>query len=390
MQQTRATSRRDFLLASTAVVTSGLLGAQTNKRTPCAKSSLNSLQRELRSQIPALMGRHNVPGISLSLVRDREIVWADAFGFSDRETKVKLHPQTVFEAASLSKPAFSYVVLRLVEQGRFQLQRPLVDYVGRDVAPDEPRFKQITAFHVLTHTSGIEGVPAKERPPKLEFSPGERFQYSPHAFDFLQLAVEQATGEELAPVMERMLLRPLHMSVSAFDWSEAYAQTGARGYDDKGKRGETINERVWRMSKEERAAFLAPYSANKFPNAAASLHSTPSDYARFLVAAMRPSADAMHLDHGMHAEMLKPHVSVRQFDDLFWGLGFGLQRPKSGPASFWHWGDWGIFQHYAVAYPEEGSAFVIMTNSGNGLRVGEVIAPRALGHPQPAFAWLMS
>jgi CubicO group peptidase (beta-lactamase class C family) len=101
-------------------------------------------------------------------------------------------------------------------------------------------------------------------------------------------------------------------------------------------------------------------------------------------------SDGFHLSAPMLNDMLKPHVRVRNFDALFWGLGFGLQRPRPGPESFWHWGDWGTFQHYAVAYRDEGSALVVMTNSGNGLRACQEIVPRALGREQPAFEWLLS
>ena len=90
----------------------------------------------------------------------------------------------------------------------------------------------------------------------------------------------------------------------------------------------------------------------------------------------------------MLTQMLTPHVRVDKFDTLSWGLGFGVQRPRSGPESFWHWGDWGIFQHYAVAYRDDGSALVVMTNS-NGLMACSEVAQRALGREQPAFEWLM-
>jgi CubicO group peptidase (beta-lactamase class C family) len=89
----------------------------------------------------------------------------------------------------------------------------------------------------------------------------------------------------------------------------------------------------------------------------------------------------------MHKQMLTPHVSIDKFDTLSWGLGFGLQQPRSTRRSFWHWGDWGIFQHYAVAYPEEGCALVVMTN-GSGLLACRDVALSVLGYAQPAFEWL--
>jgi CubicO group peptidase (beta-lactamase class C family) len=386
-------TRRDFLVASTALVTSTFAGTHTFAGTQAARRQpkerpLREVQDELRKLIPDLMRRHSVPGLSLALVREHKIAWAEAFGVRDKEANAPLTPATVFEAASLTKPAYGYAVLKLADQGKLDLQRPLVEYLGRDLNPAEPRFKQITAWHVLTHTSGIEPVPGENRPPQLVFSPGERCEYSPHGFDILQLAVERAAGEKITPMMERMLLKPFGMTRSAMGWSEEYAKSGARGYNDKGERKQTFDERVWRMSAEERAKSLAPYPFESVPNAAAGLHSTPSDYARFLIEAMRPANDGFHLSAAMVTKMLTPHVRVHGFDLLYWGLGFSIQRPQSGPESFWHGGDWGIFQHYAVGYRGDGSALVVMTNTKGFAAVREV-AERALGREQPAFKWLM-
>jgi CubicO group peptidase (beta-lactamase class C family) len=379
-------TRRDILVAVTALLTTRVAA----QRAPAAAKlrPLGEIQDEQRKLIPDLMRRYKVPGLSLAYIRDRQITWAEAFGLRDKETNSVLTPETVFEAASLSKPAYSYVVLKLVELGKFNLERPLLEYLGRDLNPDEPRFRQVNGRHVLTHTSGIEPQPGGEgRPPKLVFAPGERFEYSPHAFDILQLAVEQAVGETIAPMMERMLLRPFGMVQSGYGWSEAFANSGARGYTAKGEHDQTFNEQMWRLSAEDRVRVLKPYPFESVPNAAAGLHSTPTDYARFLVEAMRPGEDDFHLAPAMHKQMLTPHVSIDKFDALSWGLGFGLQQPRSTPRSFWHWGDWGLFQHYAVAYPEEGCALVVMTN-GSGLLACRDVALSVLGYVQPAFEWL--
>lgn len=391
-------TRRDFLIGSTALLASAIARAQAAAKPK--QRPLGEVQAELRKLVPDLMRRHNVPGLSLALAREQKVVWAEAFGLRDKETKAALTPDTVFEAASLSKPAYAYAVLKLVEQGKLSLKRPLVEYIGFDPNPSEPRFRQITLWHLLTHTSGIQGVPPEGQPPKLEFTPGERFQYSPHGFDYLQRAVEHTTGETIVPMMERMLLKPFGMTHSAFGWSEEYAKSGARGYNAKGEHKQTFNEQVWRLSAEERRKALAPYPLESVPNAAAGLHSTPSDYARFLIEVMRPQGgllltamspktDGAHLSREMLNDMLTPHVRVPQSDALFWGLGFGLQRPRTGPESFWHTGDWGIFKHYAVAYRQDGSVLVVMTN-GSGLEACRDVAVQALGREQPAFAWWTS
>ncbi len=210
MQQT---TRRDFLLGSGAllfhVATARVFGSNRAKGRPLAE-----VRDSLRQLVPDAMRRHNVPGVSLALVRDREIVWAEAFGLRDVEAKAPLSPTTVFEAASLCKPAYAYVVLKQVELGKFDLRLPVMEYLPADVIPEDPRFKKVTAWHLLTHTSGIEPGPPKGRRAKLEFTPGEHCVYSPHGFDFLQVAVERATGEQLGPMMERMLLRPFGLTAS--------------------------------------------------------------------------------------------------------------------------------------------------------------------------------
>src|SRR5262245_21378397 len=182
------TTKRDFLVGSSALVAGALAGARATFGQP-KERPIGQVRDELRKLIPDIMRRHKVPGLSLALAREHEIVWAEAFGVRDKEANLPLTPETVFEAASLSKPAYAYVVLKLAEQGKLSLERPLVEYLGRDLNPSEPRFKEITARHVLTHTSGIEPQPGDSRPPKLDFAPGERFDYSPHGFDILQLAV---------------------------------------------------------------------------------------------------------------------------------------------------------------------------------------------------------
>ena len=379
-------TRRDFLLGSAALVTTAYAGAQDAPKSK--PGSLTPIQDYLRELIPDCLLRDKCPGLSLALVRDHEIVWTEAFGVRDLESHDKLTPDTVFEAASLAKPAYGYAVLKQVEQGKLSLEKPLVEYLGRDPNPDEPRFKQITARHVLTHTSGIDSGDTGARP-KLEFTPGERFRYSPHAFDVLQKAVDRAVGETMPPMMERSVFKPFGMTRSTTEWSEEFAKSGARAYDPQGVRQRTFDEKVWRMSPEERKKFLEPYPFESVPNAAAGLQSTPADYARFLIGAMRASSDGSHLSEKMLGDMLTPHVRVEEVksNDVFWGYGFGLQCPPEAPKSFWHTGDWGgFFQNYAVAYRDEGTALVVMTN-GHGVKICREVAEVALDREQPAFKW---
>src|SRR5438128_2383253 len=87
---------------------------------------------KLEFDIPKLMKEANVPGMSVALVRDGKLVWSKPFGVMNAETKTPVTDQTIFEANSLSKPVFAYSVMRLVDDGKIDLDTPIVKYMGSD------------------------------------------------------------------------------------------------------------------------------------------------------------------------------------------------------------------------------------------------------------------
>src|SRR6185312_4663078 len=112
--------------------------------------------RRLETDIPRLLHDADVPGLSIALIRDGRVVWAKGFGVGNVVTGNPVTTGSIFEAASLSKCVFAYAVLRLVDEGKLDLDTPLNRYLGTnyDVVGDD-RINLITARHVLTHTSGF-------------------------------------------------------------------------------------------------------------------------------------------------------------------------------------------------------------------------------------------
>src|SRR5262245_64585511 len=108
-------SLQAWLAQTTARLTSG---------TPAAE-----LIAELSDSIPRLMDEHRVPGLSIAVIRDASLLWTQGFGIKSVSTKEPVTPDTVFEAASLSKPAFAYAALRLFERDKRSLDVPLAEYV---------------------------------------------------------------------------------------------------------------------------------------------------------------------------------------------------------------------------------------------------------------------
>ena len=134
---------------------------------------------DLESFVPELMERAEVPGLSIAIIRDAEIILHGAYGVRNINTKEAVNDSTIFQAASLSKTLFAYAVLRMVEKGELDLDTPLSDYFGAAYINNDDRVHQITARTVLSHTTGFPNWrQPRDGDLKMHFSPGEKFSYS--------------------------------------------------------------------------------------------------------------------------------------------------------------------------------------------------------------------
>jgi CubicO group peptidase (beta-lactamase class C family) len=337
-------------------------------------------ERGLSQTVSELLNKHKVPGLSIALIRDAKIAWSHGFGVQDLTSKVPVTSDSIFEAASLSKPAFAYAVLQMCARGLLKLDTPLTEYLSTPFIPDEPRLKLITARMVLSHTSGLQHGRKEGEPLALLFDPGKRFFYSATGFDYLQKVVEQVTGQSLSEFMKQNVLTPFEMSSSSFGWPAGYENRVAQGYDNKGRSGQTFNERYRLANAERRAAIARLFPELSYPSAAAGMYSTAVDFAKYMIEIIEPTknANSSHrLPADVLSEMLKPVVKVG--DTVSWGVGWGIQHTKLGDA-FWHWGNWsGLFHHFAIGLRKEKTGVVIMTNSGNGLKLCRELVPRVMG-----------
>lgn len=302
-------------------------------------------------QTPKLMRIHHVPGASIALVENQRIVWADAFGVANAESKAAVTTNTLFEAASMSKPLFAYAVLKLVEAEKLNLDRPLSEYLIKPYLADEPRHRQITARMVLNHTSGFpnwrKGGWRSGNPLSLKFEPGAGFGYSGEGFLYLQRVAEHLTGEPLDRLMRQRLLRPLGMSTSSYKWESANSTRIAAGHHQNG----SLKTAVRRYD---------------HPNAAYTLFTTPSEYARFLIEMMKPDRSA---DHSLSAEMLSAMIQPDTHDQTrqrHFGLGWSvLKRPHGNLVA--HGGANGSgFRCFSRFDPKRRTGIVIMTNGIGG------------------------
>ncbi|MBN2272485.1 MAG: serine hydrolase [Sedimentisphaerales bacterium] len=314
----------------------------------------------LEARIPQLMEAEHVPGLSMALIRDNAIVWKGVFGVRTTGKPEKVDDRTVFEAASMSKPLFSYAVLKLTEQGVFDLDRPLDSYLPEPYLPDRPLAKKITGRMVMLHRTGLpnwrEGGWRNAGPLPLLHEPDTRFTYSGEGYLYLQKAIERLTGKSINAWMEESLLKPLNMTDSSYLWRKSFQNNFAGGHDKEGN-----------LKKSRRF-----YEQG---NAAFSLYTTPTDFALFLIEIMKPDRSA---GHSLTAQTVEKMTTLQVEPDTAdersrRSLGWVIA-PEENGGWVCHSGSNGTgFRCNSRFSPATGSGCVIMTNADNGRKVWEAI-----------------
>jgi CubicO group peptidase (beta-lactamase class C family) len=315
------------------------------------------------------MTRAQVPGVQVAIV-DGNRVTSHSYGIANVKTGERVTDETIFEAASISKPVFAYAVMKLVREGKLDLDKSLGTYLDQPYIAD-PRVAAITARLVLSHRTGFPNWRSTGKDLDIRFDPGTRFSYSGEGVVYLQHVVEAITKEPFDDFMRRTVFTPLGMTHSSYVWQPSYETMKAWGHDDAGS--------SFRRRKPEG------------PNAAATLHTTASDLGRFFANFMTdPLARPM-----LHAEVAVPvNCAVCATNKnpgppsstIAWGLGIGLLDNRY----FWHWGDDGDFKAYVFGDPVEKRAAVVLTNGSGGLAIAGDIASLALANDaaQRPLTWL--
>ncbi|HEU0078795.1 MAG TPA: serine hydrolase domain-containing protein, partial [Longimicrobiaceae bacterium] len=182
-----------------------------------------------------------IPGAAVAILRGDSLVFARGYGVADRERNLPVHPGTLFQLASTTKPFTATAVLMLVEEGRVELDAP----AGRYLPWLPAKYAGITIRQLLTHTSGIypdvrranvDEMPMEEFRRRLEeqpvsFAPGTRWQYANAGYTLLAAIVESVSGEELGAFLRRRIFQPLGMRTAGYRAAATGDTLHAVGYD---------------------------------------------------------------------------------------------------------------------------------------------------------------
>ncbi|UCC76068.1 MAG: beta-lactamase family protein, partial [Anaerolineales bacterium] len=353
-------TRRGWLLILTiAMLLSGCAPSGTTVTETATGPSLKTLDGgwvsvdELEDFINDTMQQAGVTGLSCAIINDSQIVYRQAFGVKDTNIAGRADENTIFAAASFSKPLFAYLVMLLTEEGIIELDRPLQDYL-RKALPGYPgytdlegdnRYKQITARMALSHSIGFPNHRWLTTDGRLRFlfEPRSRFHYSGEGIQLLQMVIEEITAKGLEDLAREKVFGPLGMGKSSYVWQPAYEDNCAVPHDEFG--------RPKRLQRRTGA------------DAAGSMVTTAGDYAQFVIALLNATGQRK----ATIEEMLQPQIAISStsmfgpgsWEDtdrdrrasLSWGLGWGRFDSDHGRAFFHTGHDFG-WQNYTVTYPD--------------------------------------
>ncbi|HEX5323459.1 MAG TPA: serine hydrolase domain-containing protein [Capsulimonadaceae bacterium] len=308
--------------------------------------------KRVLKETPFWLEAGNVPGLSVALLENGKTREVLHFGSTDLGGKARVTDSTIFPAASLSKQAFLYAALKVVETGEIDLDRPLMAYRDKPFGLDDPDIGRITARHVLTHTTGWPNWPEKDHPIERTGAPGKQWGYSGAGFVFLQQALASILDESPEDYTRRLALDPLGMRESSFVWREAYEQTAACGSYPNGSTVEP-----WKPAEA---------------NGASSLHATAREYALLLEAYLAPELRQTHPD--VYSQQIAINARIG------WTLGWGCAND-----ALWQWSHNEGIKSFAAIVPSRGLGIACFTNGERGQRINREWVNAWLETDLPAF-----
>lgn len=335
------------------------------------------------------MAFHKVPAVSIALIENGRVEWARAYGMvsADGEPPRPATVDTLFQAASVSKPVSALGAMQLVQQGTLSLDAPANDQLKGWKIPDNAftRATPPTLRMLLNHSAGttvhgyfgypqgqtlptflqvLDGIPpADSDPVRVDVQPGTLWRYSGGGFSVVQLMVTEASGQSFGQYMQRAVLVPLGMTHSTYDvdLSSRQRALAATGFSAEG----TPVAGGWRRYPE---------------SAAAGLWTTPTDLAQVVLEVQRAADGAAGkvLTHDSAQQMLTRGLGE-------YGLGLYVE-DLGGRTSFAHSGGTNGFRAQIYGYTHSGQGVAILTNSDNGAAlISEILASISAEYDWPEF-----
>ncbi|MEJ6473492.1 serine hydrolase domain-containing protein [Pseudoalteromonas piscicida] len=310
----------------------------------------------------------HLPGLSVAVIKDGKVVWAEGFGIADKKQSRKVTTETLFQAGSISKPIAALAVLKLAQDGKVDLDTDINQYLTSWKVPinEFTKVNPVTLRQLMTHTSGVtqHGFPGYVRGSKIptdvevlkgkgntdlvtvDTLPGKAWRYSGGGYTVMELLVEDVTKMPFEAYAQQAILTPLemHNSTYAQPLPKALWPKASAAFDEKGE--QIVGD--WHVYPEQ---------------AAAGLWTTPLDLAKYILAVQQAYAGKTvgPITPEIAKQMLEVHHDV-------WGLGPELEQHKQGLV-FTHGGKNKGFSNRFEAYVDRGDGMVLMSNGDSASSV---------------------
>jgi len=264
----------------------------------------------------------------------------------------------VFQAASLSKVVFSYIVMKMYDRGEIDLDAPICTYTDIDRFEDKESASKLTARMVLNHRTGLPNwstSPSSQEWPTstitFKYPVDSCYGYSGEGFAFLQRAVEKIRGKKIDDIAKEEVFQPLGMEYTSYEWQPMYDTLTVDGYNKDGEnRGKGRHPRA---------------------NVGYTLRTCAADYAKFLQAlldgtGLSPQAKEVFFTP-CSEKAIRYAANHRECDNsIAWAMGIGTEENAEFGKVLWHWGDNGSFKALFIVIPSANGYLTYFTNSNHG------------------------
>ena len=331
-----------------------------------------------------MLEKYHVPAVSVAVIDDFKIVFAQAYGVADVETAAPATPETLFQAASISKPVAAMATLAAAQDGLLDLDAGINTILKSWKLPECEFTKQraVTPAMLLSHTGGttVHGFPGyaldgtiptavqvlaaepavNTAAVVVDILPGSQFRYSGGGVTIMQVALCDIVDKPFAEIMREWVLTPIGMTNSTYEQPlpESLRTRAARAHTN---RGEALADGLFHVYPEQ---------------AAAGLWTTPTDLCKFAI-------EVQLSRRGESNKVLLPHmnelmITARETANgpSLYGLGFSITSPEPERGYFEHGGSNAGFRCLLKAHKRRGYGYAIMTNSDTGAIVAQELAQR--------------
>lgn len=365
-----------YVLAFTLSTTA--MAFQASQKNAMVQGSVNTheLEKLADSLSNIFLEKDLVPGMTVAIAKNGEILFARGYGEADLELKVPSSPETVYRIGSITKQFTAAIIMKLAEEGKIFLDDPITKHL--------PEYRTQGNFvrvrHLLNHTSGINGIRGRMVDEKtrqqfrldlsdeeitalfaneaFDFAPGEQFRYNNSGYFLLGQIIGKVTGTSYKDYVEQQFLPSLGLDDTGYDSEKIILPNRARGYE-----------------REEKVRINAPYISMNIPGAAGAFYSTVSDLVKW--------THLLHSGKVVSEKSLKKMLAPTSHGEgkvASYGYGLSLGAVVSNKRVF-HTGKINGFTSVLSYYPDAGITVVVLTNTGEGEPIAameEALARKAL------------